>query len=165
MRMKRFNYTKADLDSAINEINRYRYISDVIGEYEYFLQSFSMQPDSAQFPKAKEGDVIDYDMSVNWNIQEVARRIEAYNNEASRLRSMYNKISTEFDRRLQKLYAEGYNISESEARLIWNYAYNQSHSDGIEAVDDAFRELAELYESLRTERDVQAVTQKKEVIV
>jgi len=165
MDMKRFNYTKADLDSAINEINRYGYVSDVIDEYKYFLQSFSMRPDSAQFPKAKEGHVIDYDMSVNWNIKEVARRIEAYNNEANRLRSMYNKISAEFDRRLQKLYAERYNISESEARLIWNYAYDQSHSDGIEAVDDTFTELAELYESLRTERDVQASAQKKEGVI
>lgn len=42
-------------------------------------------PDPFKFPKYKENDVIDEEQSVRWNREEIARRMQAYQDEVNRL--------------------------------------------------------------------------------
>ena len=71
----------------------YNYLGDEY-EYDYLDEDYvhdinvarkHMSPDSKEFPKYEESDIIDEDKTVRWNREEVARRIQLREDEINRL--------------------------------------------------------------------------------
>ena len=142
-------YSTTDVDTIVKTLKDINDVDTVTEQYEEFLRTFSTRPDPDKFPKYKEGSIIDPEESVNWNIAEVSRRIKAYDDEVKRLRGLHNMLGSAYERRIKELCSDEYNLSPAKADLIWYYAYEEGHHEGIRATVDVFRRAAELYSSLR----------------
>ena len=114
-----------------------------------FLDEFSSRPDKEKFPYPKTGDVLDEEKSVKWNREEVLRLREAYNTEALRLNQIKNNMIREFEAKLISLLSKEYSITVKESEILYKYAYEESHSDGVYEIIDTYRDYAEMYDELK----------------
>lgn len=137
------NYTNEDSIKKLTDINV------ILESWEMFYKNFSCKPDEKEFPKYNRGDIIDEDKSVKWNREEVERRINVRAEEVKRLQTLRNKLDNLYEKTIIKTLAKKYKISAKEAGIIWEKAYEDSHSFAITSVYDTFLELADMYEELR----------------
>ena len=106
--------------------------------------NMSVSPDKKEFPKYKEGDVIDEDQSVRWNREEVQRRMEARKAETERLqKAAQYKYKEAYD--LGERYVEqGIGCNEVQAADIWSFTYNKHH-DNLARFFEELDELIDLF--------------------
>jgi len=136
--------------------NIYDQTDEFINAYEAAC-NMSCLPDPYKFPKYKEGDVIDENKSVKWNREEVAKCIQARNDEVARLNTVKNKRIVELKnmavdtiaRELihDKLVANvgrAYEIAGN----IWNRAYDDGHAYGMPNVVNYIYKYVEFAEEL-----------------
>lgn len=101
-------------------------------EYETAV-NMSVTPENLR--KYREGEIIDEEMSVRWNREEVKRRNEKYAAKKQELvakrRQRIDKITDE----VVKYIASEVPCSEKKARLIWNKAYDDGHSWGMNEIE------------------------------
>lgn len=93
--------------------------------------------------------MIDEDKSVKWNREEVERRIKSREEEVKRLNREKAEINKLYEEGLKARLAEEYDLSLEEVNLIWDYAYSEEHSSGLNTVYTYFDDLAGLYEDLK----------------
>lgn len=94
--------------------------------------------------------IFDEDKSVKWNKEQVAINNENYQKEVVRLNTEKNKRRDSILEDIYKAiqYEVGHNITRTQAQAVWNYAYEQSHSFGFNAVLNCLYEIIELAEVL-----------------
>ena len=136
----------------------YDQTDDFVKAYEAAC-NMSCLPDPYKFPKYKEGDVIDENKSVKWNREEVAKRIQARNDEVARLNTVKNKRIVELKKMAQDTIAHGLindklvaNVGRAYeiASNIWNRAYDDGHAYGIhEVVNYVYKYVAFAEELLK----------------
>ena len=124
-------------------------IDMILQSWEMFYKNFSFRPDEKEFPKYYPGDVIDEEKSVKWNREEIKKRMDARTREEKRLRALYNELNSLYEKITINALAKEYGISTKEVSIIWNKAYVDNHSFGMDAIYDEFCELADMYEELR----------------
>ena len=92
----------------------------------------------------KEDTVIDEDKSVNWNREQVEQlnlemKIKAKQNKQKR-----KDMELKQQKDIVRAYANQANLSEQKIKLILDYAYEESHSYGIQAVLETLDSLIDL---------------------
>lgn len=111
------------------------------------VSNMSVKPD---FSRPKEGDVIDYDQTVRWNIEEVKRLQYKYDSKVENLKAA--KVAKQ-----QKLHEELYNIivdqtgdkiTVEDAKRMYGFAYEERHSSGYHDVFAFLDELITLVTSI-----------------
>ena len=122
---------------------------DIYDQTDEFVKAYeaacniSCLPDPYKFPKYKEGDVIDENKSVKWNREEVAKRIQARNDEVARLNTVKNKRIVELKNMAVDTIARGLIHDKLVANVgrayeiagnIWNRAYDDGHAYGMSNV-------------------------------
>lgn len=125
-------------------------------DYE-LADSMSTKPDSAKFRRYNENDIIDENMTVKWNREEIIRRNDAYKAEKARLQadrnealcSVINDIKEVFSDELSTYHLNTKKSGKEIASLIYNKAYEDSHSYGIydvlQKMDDYMDFIYELF--------------------
>lgn len=141
---------KSKYEDLIKKLTKENDINALAREYSKFNSEYSCKPDPDKFPKYKEGDIIDEDMSVKWNREEVARRIIARNEEVTRLNTEKNFIDLLFIKAIKTVLGKKYNNTIKETEIIWGHAYDKEHSGGIASVISEFDDLADMYEDLKS---------------
>lgn len=137
------------LEDYLDKIEKYDYVGDLEQDYSDFLRNFSCRPDRNEYPYPKVGDVIDEDKSVKWNREEVARLRDAYDERVKELNKMKSKIGGAFEDKFIKLLAKDNGLSKGVAKLVYAYAYMDSHDSGIYAIRGTFEEVAELVNDIK----------------
>lgn len=123
--------------------------SFIIENWNNFLLNYSCRPNDELFPKYRTGDVIDEDKSVKWNREEVERRIKSREEEVKRLNREKAEINKLYEEGIKARLAKEYDLSLEEVELIWNHAYSEEHSSGLNTVYTYFDDLASLYDDLK----------------
>jgi hypothetical protein len=125
-------------------------------DYKQIL-SMSTIPDSSKFPHYNQNDIIDENKTVKWNRDEVARYREEYEKEKYRLTharnealcSIINDIKELFSDELSTYHINSKKSGKEIASLIYNKAYEESHSYGIydvlQKMDDYVDFIYELF--------------------
>lgn len=111
------------------------------------VANISVKPD---FLRPKEGDVIDYDQTVRWNIEEVKRLQYKYDSKVEDLKSA--KVAKQ-KRLREELYQIIVNetsdkITIEDAKRIYSFAYQERHSSGYHDVFAFLNELIRLVTSI-----------------
>ena len=96
----------------------------------------------------KEDTVIDEDKSVNWNREQVEQlnlemKIKAKQNKQKR-----KDMELKQQKDIVRAYANQANLSEQKIKLILDYAYEESHSYGIQAVLETLDSLIDLIKKI-----------------
>ena len=133
---------------TIENINNAEIIPEIIHILNELSRSYTIYPDESLFPEYEVGDIIDEDKSVKWNRQEVARRIEARDAEMKRLRHLKQELTSAANNKLIELLSADYSLTKRQAKLIWNYAYDEAHSGGYDDVFDKFNDITGLVKDL-----------------
>lgn len=123
---------------------------DTINELkEDFLLALIMSsvPD---FCKVKPDHVFDEDKSVRWNREEAARVNNEYDTRCKILRAERDAAISLVTDRIKKHISINVGCSLQRASLIWNFVYDQYHSNVDELFDklEDFEELFENYERI-----------------
>lgn len=101
------------------------------------------EPNREKFPKYKEGDIIDEEQSVRWNREEVARRIQLYNDEVNRLENIRKQKISEVNEGaidaiavelLHRMIVLEEAEAEKKARKLFTYANTLRHREHENAV-------------------------------
>lgn len=136
---------------------------DIYDQTNEFVEAYeaacnmSCLPDPYKFPKYKEGDVIDENKSVKWNREEVAKRIQARNDEVARLNTVKNKRIVELKNMAVDTIARGLINDKLVANVgrayeiagnIWNRAYDDGHAYGMPNVVNYIYKYVEFAEEL-----------------
>lgn len=137
------------LKEYLDKIDRYEYVEDLEQDYGDFLRNFSCRPDRNEYPYPKVGDVIDEDKSVKWNREEVARLRDAYGERVKELNKMKSKIGGAFEDKFIKLLANDNGLSKGVAKLVYAFAYRESHDSGLYAIRGTFEDVAELVNDIK----------------
>ena len=110
------------------------------------MAAMSCKPQGRKLP---QNHIIDETKSVIWNRKQVAAHNETYLNAVKDL----NRKKNEWRDKLVAEIAEYISaqtdgkVTPAGAKLIWGYAYSESHSYGIESVFNTMNELVELFNS------------------
>ena len=125
-------------------------------DYEQ-IESMSIKPDSAKFPYYNQNDIIDENKTVKWNRDEVAKCREEYAKEKDRLIHARNEALCHIINDIKELFSNElstYHINSKKsgkeiASLIYDKAYEDSHSYGIydvlQKMDDYMNFIYELF--------------------
>lgn len=101
-----------------------------------------LTPDPEKYPKYKPEDVIDVDKSVRWNREEVARRIQMYNDEVTRLESVrqekMNKVNDDVIEAIafelkKRCITFNEDVAHKKATTLFNYANLMRHDEKEDA--------------------------------
>ena len=96
------------------------------------VEALPIKPD---FDRPKDEDVIDEDKSVKWNREEVASLQMVYDDAFNHLREVKKERKTKLLNELyESIQHEVGNITISDARRIYEYAYEESHAYGYNEV-------------------------------
>lgn len=94
-------------------------------EYETKL----LYPTSEMFPTFKENHVFDENQSIKWNREKVIEE----NNKKKEALKIYKESQSTLDRKLTEdiiqAIMEENNISEAKAYIVYNYVYQEYHSN------------------------------------
>lgn len=117
--------------------------SDIVTEWNTVM---NMRCKPKDLQKYKEGTVIDEEKSVRWNREEVERRNAAYAEEVATLNTKRNKAR---DTLYEKIYVYimdevGSKCTREKAKAIWDLAYENGHSYGINECKIYMDELIDL---------------------
>ena len=123
---------------------------DTINELkEDFLLALIMSsvPD---FCKVKPDHIFDEDKSVRWNREEAIRINNAYDEKRRVLRAERDAAISLVTERIKKYISINVGCSFQRASLIWNFVYDQYHSNVDELFDklEDFEELFANYERI-----------------
>lgn len=151
-----------ELKDYLDKIKTYDYVGDLEKDYDIFLKTFSCRPDRSEYPYPKVGDVIDEDKSVKWNREEVERLRDAYNERVKELNKMKSKINAAYEDKFIKLLAKDNGLSNWVAKLVYAYAYMDSHDSGIYAVRGTFEDVADLLNDIKKMENERKKNKKKE---
>jgi len=96
----------------------------------------------------KEDTIIDEDKSVRWNREQVEQlnlemKIKAKQNKQER-----KDMQLKQQKDIVRAYANQANLSEQKIKLILDYAYEESHSYGIQAVLETLDSLIDLIKKI-----------------
>lgn len=122
-----------------------RYLYDIRKD----LEEMANMPCKPNFKKPRIGDIIDEDKTVRWNREEVERLQKLYEDKVK-------KLNMEKNKRRDSLYEELYktiknevgNITIEDAKVIFNYAYEQGHSYGYNEVFSHLDDIMDLVSSI-----------------
>lgn len=128
----------------IKEIKKLNDVDEIIEEYEEFNREFSCRPDREKYPYPRVGEILNEEKSVKWNREEVIRLREEHDKEVVRLNIEKNNINNTYEESLVKVLSKEAKITRKEANIIWDFAYSQGHSCGIDNCVGFFREITEL---------------------
>lgn len=120
-------------------------VTELVRLMSEFCYNYSFRPDEDKFPKYKNTDIIDEDKSVKWNREEIERRIAARDNEVKRLNRQYNQVINMYTKAICADLADTYDLSDAEITKIWNYSYEDHHSEGFYEVYAHCEFLCEFY--------------------
>lgn len=137
------------LKEYLDKIEKYDYVGDLEQDYNDFLRNFSCRPDRSEYPYPKVGDVIDEDKSVKWNREEVVRLRDAYDERVKELNKMKSTINKAFEDKFVILLAKDNGLSKGVAKLVYAYAYMESHDSGPYAVRGTFDDVADLLNDIK----------------
>jgi len=133
----------------LDKIKKYTYVSDIEEDYYNFLNHFTCKPDRTAYPYPKIDTVLDEEKSVRWNREEVERLRAAYDNKVKELNQQKNKIDDAFKTKFIQLLSEDNSLTVDEGKLVYDYAWRESHDDGIYAVRGTFEDIAELVVAIK----------------
>lgn len=140
---------KMELKNYLDKIKKYEYSSDLEQDYSDFIINFSCRPDRSEYPYPKVGDVIDEDKSVKWNREEVERLRDAYNERVKELNKMKTKINDAYEDKFVKLLAKENGLKLWVAKIVYSFAYRESHSNGVYAIRGTFEDIADLLNDIK----------------
>lgn len=115
------------------------YTIDELKEDFLFALSMSSVPD---FCKVKPDHVFDEDKSVRWNKEEAIRVNNEYDEKCKILRAERDVAISLVTDRIKKHISINVVCSLQRASLIWNFVYDQYHSN----VDELFNKLEDFEE-------------------
>ena len=116
---------------------------------EDFLLAMNM-PTVPNFCKVKPDHIFDEDRSVRWNREEAIRVNNEYDAKYKILRAERDVAISLVTDRIKKYISINVGCSLQRASLIWNFVYDQYHSNTDELFDklEDFEELFENYERI-----------------
>lgn len=91
----------------------------------------------------KENYVYDEEKSVRWNKEHRLELEEKWNQEWSRYLKGANQAEIEFKNDLIKAIMKFADVVEEQAKVIYSRAYEEDHSNGLEAIVNKAQELSE----------------------
>lgn len=120
---------------------------DELKEDFYFVLCMSFVPD---FCKVRPDHIFDEDKSVRWNREEAIRVNNEYDAKRKILRAERDAAISLVADRIKKHISINVGCSLQRASLIWNFVYDQYHSNIDELFDklDEFEELFANYERI-----------------
>ena len=114
-----------------------------------FLLAMNM-PTVPNFCKVKPDHIFDEDRSVRWNREEAIRVNNEYDAKCKILRAERDAAISLVTDRIKKYISINVGCSLQRASLIWNFVYDQYHSNTDELFDklEDFEELFANYERI-----------------
>ena len=142
--MKRVTYEYGDWDPIMEMFRK--------------ADALPKKPNPEKFKRYPATYIVDEDKSVKWNIQEVTRRNEAWDNEYKRLKNEYNEAIaktkgyiieaiSDYICNVIKLVPDADKAYE-KAKIIYSKAYEESHSYGDKEVLCTVEDLVDFLESI-----------------
>jgi hypothetical protein len=106
------------------------------------MEQMSCKP---SFQKLKVGTILDEDKSVRWNREQVEENNKKYQEEVARLNTLKNKAREQvYNDIAVNIQADIPGISIVAARKIFDYAYQEGHSYGINSIKTTLYEVIDL---------------------
>lgn len=114
------------------------------------MEKIDNMPIKPDFKRPKEGDIIDEEKSVVWNRGQVIDMQIAYDEACCKLRAAKSEKLKAIRAELHEAIVDevGGNIREQDARAIYEYAWQESHSYGYHDVFCMLSELIDLISSI-----------------
>ena len=115
------------------------------------MQEMSCVP--AHIRKVQPNHIFDENQSVKWNRDKVAENNNSHQEEVSRLNTLKNKARDEvYEDIYYAIQCEvGHGLSRKGAMLLWNYAYDEGHSNGIYEIKNYLDSIIDLVSELLNE--------------
>ena len=139
--------TKEDVNCLLKEIKSEKNLETLITPFEEFLLNYSCKPNRNEYPYPNN-DVIDENKSVKWNREEKERLKNLYLKRVKELNTYKNLITSSFEKQIIKILARKRKISIAESSILWVYAYNIGHSNGIRDILFIYEDIADMYADL-----------------
>lgn len=118
----------------------------------YKVYEMSCRPQNIR--KVPSWYIFDANKSVNWNREQVEINTKKYCEEVNRLREEKNiehgKVLSDTYELIQE--EVGHGLSREKARVIWDFACNNSHIDGIPETLDYLSDLIDLIKDVRGDK-------------
>lgn len=92
--------------------------------------------------------VLDENESVKWNREEIQRLNEEMKTKAAENQEKRYAERSKMTEDIIRIYADEYNVSPNKVGVLYNYAYRESHSEGMYLVTQTLEELLELFEDV-----------------
>ena len=92
----------------------------------------------------KDSTVIDEDKSVKWNREEVERLNEEMKAKVNKNKQERRDMDNKYRKDVIRAYANDSGYSEEKVGVIFNHAYSESHSSGMNEVIQTLEELIDL---------------------
>ena len=99
--------------------------------------------------KMKENLIVDVNETLKWNKDYVKENNEKYDEQMKEYKEAQRKKFRQYEEDLVKAFAEEEFLELEEAKIIWDYAYEQSHSNGYREVAYTAYDIAEVVKRIK----------------
>lgn len=122
-------------------------LNDLIENYD--LLTFVNRQYHVTTEKLKENLIVDINETLKWNKQYVKENNEKYDAQVKEYNEAKRKKFRQYEEDLIKAFAEEESLELEEAKVIWEYAYQQSHSNGYREVVYTAYDIAEVVKKIK----------------
>ena len=114
---------------------------------ETYIKAINMST-KPNFERPNIGDIIDENQTVVWNRNEVDNIRHKWENKRNELIEAKHRLITNCENDIVKYIADSCNMSESKAKLMFDFAYANKH-EYIEDMFSYIEELIDLFINIR----------------
>ena len=128
-------------------------MNDNIKSWEEILNSYKevrLMPTRPTGKKLSPDHIINSSKSVDWNRDKVKQYNEVYSAKSKELRIIKAEAERTLHKHIEDKIAYELSITNSRAKILWDYIYNQYYKENPEVIIDAIETLVDtLYNAFR----------------